>query len=236
MEVVKEFSKFANEYEKHNIIQTAVVKKLCESLDKAFYENILDVGAGTGGVYEELHQKNIKFSNFVALDFSQKMLDIHHTDCNIKKLCLDFNQKKFSSVFKVHEFDLLISSSALQWSHDLSQVLQELSLLSHNFVFSFFTANTFKTLHQRANIESPILSTELIIEALNKFFIYDLELVEYQLKFDSVREMLHYIKKSGVSGGVKQLSYKQMKMLIMEYKLDYLEFEVLFVKVRSKKK
>jgi malonyl-CoA O-methyltransferase len=45
--------------------------------------------------------------------------------------------------------------------------------------------------------------------------------------------MFRYIKKSGVSGGEKQLSYKQMKMLMEKYPLNYLEFEVLFVEATS---
>jgi len=45
--------------------------------------------------------------------------------------------------------------------------------------------------------------------------------------------MFRYIKKSGVSGGEKQLSYKQIKHLMKAYPLDYLEFEVLFIKADS---
>jgi malonyl-CoA O-methyltransferase len=46
--------------------------------------------------------------------------------------------------------------------------------------------------------------------------------------------MLNYIKKSGVSGGEKKLTYKQVKNLIKNYPLDYLEFEVLFVDATSR--
>ena len=52
---------------------------------------------------------------------------------------------------------------------------------------------------------------------------------------DSVHDMLRYIKRSGVGGGVKQLGYKEMKSLMLEYPLKYLEFEVIFVKVLRKK-
>jgi aminopeptidase N len=56
------------------------------------------------------------------------------------------------------------------------------------------------------------------------------ELKEYRLYFETVREMFNYIKKSGVSGGDQQLTYTQTKQLMKQYPLDYLEFEVLFVK------
>ncbi len=235
MKVVKEFSRFAHEYSKYNVIQKEVAKRLCELLDENTYEKILDLGAGDGAIYQNLVNQNISFSNFVALDFSQEMLNLHPRHHNIKKVCLDFNQEGFSSKFRKNEFNLLISSSALQWSKNLPQVLAELSTLADEHLFSFFTSNTFKTLHQTIGIKSPVLKQEEILLSLDKFFNYDLEVTQYKLNFNSTHEMLRYIKRSGVSGGVRQLSYKEMKRLLLAYPLDYLEFEVIFVKVLSKK-
>jgi malonyl-CoA O-methyltransferase len=45
--------------------------------------------------------------------------------------------------------------------------------------------------------------------------------------------MFQYIKRSGVSGGEKQLGFKEIKVLMNSYPLDYLEFEVLFVNTVS---
>jgi malonyl-CoA O-methyltransferase len=235
MKVVNEFSRFAHEYSKYNVIQKDVAKRLCQLLDKNSYRKILDVGAGDGAIYENLSEQKIKFSKFVALDFSKEMLDIHSSDRIVEKVCLDFNEKNFASTFKVNEFDLIISSSALQWSSSLSNVLKELSGLADEYSFSFFTANTFKTLHKTIKMSSPVLKKEEILNSLDEFFNYELEVIEYKIDFDSVYEMLRYIKKSGVSGGVKQLGYKQMKTLMLEYPLSYLEFEVLLVKVIEKK-
>jgi malonyl-CoA O-methyltransferase len=53
--------------------------------------------------------------------------------------------------------------------------------------------------------------------------------VRYRLAFDSVREMFRYIKRSGVSGNRNLLKYKEMKSLMQNYPLDYLEFEVVFI-------
>jgi len=105
----------------------------------------------------------------------------------------------------------------------------------YEFLFSFFTANTFKTLHRVLEIESPILTKEEILDSLDIYFEYELEVVEYRMNFESVHEMLRYIKHSGVSGGQKQLSYMQIKNLMSIYPLDYLEFEVMFVKVSGKR-
>lgn len=235
MKVVKAFSKFAHEYNKYNIIQKEVAKKLCSYLENKSYSNILDLGAGDGAIYTQLIKREIQFKQFTALDFSQEMLDIHPQKSKIEKICLDFNSPEFSNFFKKNQFEIIIASSSLQWSTNLTSVLSSLSHFSTQFYFSFFTANTFKTLHATAKINSPIYSKEEILEDLNKLFNYEVETINYTLNFDSVHEMLRYIKKSGVNGGIKQLSYKQMKSLILNYPLDYLEFEVMFIKGELKK-
>ena len=88
-------------------------------------------------------------------------------------------------------------------------------------------------MHETAQITSPIYSEGVLRETIEKYYGAAFELKKYKLHFESVREMFNYIKKSGVSGGEKQLTYKQTKKLMKNYSLDYLEFEVLFVKAAS---
>ncbi len=229
MKIVKEFSRFAEEYRKHNIIQEEVAKRLTLMLHHNKYSKVLDLGCGSGAVYTNLLKCGIEVESFVALDFSKEMLALHPSGCNIEKKCLDFNKKTSFASYKEREFDVLLSASALQWSEDLYQVLEQISTLAEEYYFAFFTSNTFKTLHQTANINSPIYAKEHIIEALDRRYNYKTELVEYRLDFTSVHEMLRYIKRSGVSGGGGQLGYKDIKKLMQTYPLNYLEFEVLFV-------
>jgi len=235
MKIVEAFSKFAYEYNKYNVIQKEVAKKLTSFLKRNSYGKILDLGSGDGEIYKNLEKKNIKFKRFVALDFSDEMLTLHPTSESVKKICSDFNHISCFSNFKDNEFDLLISSSALQWSEDLLSTFSHISKLSSECYFSFFTSDTFKTLHRTANITSPIYPKDTILEVLDKIFIYEFEVEKYRLEFNSVHEMLRYIKRSGVSGGVEQLNYRQMRALMLNYPLTYLEFEVLFVKIRSKR-
>ena len=230
MKIVKEFSRFAEEYKKHNMIQVEVASRLTSMLDKKRYSRVLDLGCGSGAVYDNLSKKNISTDKFIAFDFSQEMLNLHPSSLNVEKVCSDFNRKESFLAYKNSEFDVLISASALQWSDDLSVVLKSISSLANRYYFAFFTSKTFATLHKTAGIKSPIYSKEFIVENLNKYYNYELEVVEYRLNFSSVREMFQYIKRSGVSGGTGELSYRSMKRLMQEYPLDYLEFEVIFVK------
>jgi malonyl-CoA O-methyltransferase len=230
MKIVKEFSRFAEEYTKHNMIQVEVASRLTSMLEKKRYKKVLDIGCGSGAVYDNLSKKNILVDKFIAFDFSKEMLNLHPSSLNVEKICSDFNKKESFLAYKNSEFDVLISASALQWSEDLSIVLESISSLANRYYFAFFTSKTFATLHKTAGITSPIYSKEFIVESLNKYYSYELEVVEYRLNFSSVREMFRYIKRSGVSGGTGQLSYRSMKRLMQEYPLNYLEFEVMFVK------
>ena len=230
MKIVKEFSRFADEYNRHNIIQSEVAVMLTSMLNKQHYTKMLDLGSGSGAVYNSLEKKQIIVKKFIALDFSDEMLNHHPSASNIQKKCLDFNQFSFFKDYNSNEFDVVISASALQWSSNLSLLLHSISHLASEYYFAFFTSNTFATLHQCSGAKSPIYSKEEIIDALKSTgYKFESIVKSYRLEFISVREMFRYIKQSGVSGGTGQLTYQQMKKLMREYPLDYLEFEVLFI-------
>ena len=234
MNVVQEFSRFANLYDTYNIIQSQVAKKLVSLIENKYYNQVIDIGCGSGVVYKKMIEDEIIFDRFIAVDFSQEMLNIHPTLPKIEKKCLDFNSHKSFKLLQNNKYDLLVSSSALQWSVNLDMTLRELSLIAKEYCFSFFTANTFATLHKVAGVKSPIYRVDSIKSVINKYYNFSFEIVNYRLSFDNVLEMFQYIKKSGVSGGEKQLSYKQIKEVIKEYPLDYLEFEVLFIRAKRK--
>ncbi len=231
---IKEFSRFAKAYAQYNIIQSEVAQTLVSQLPLKSYRTIIDIGAGSGKVYQKLLERKILFKRFIALDSSLEMLEIHPEDACIEKVCADFNREQtFESLKAAKDETILLSSSALQWSRDLDFTIAQLSALSDQAYFAIFTSNTFKTLHAYAEVDSPIYSTEILKKIIDSHYDASYELRQYKLHFDSVYEMFRYIKKSGVSGGEKRLGYKETKALMKDYPLDYLEFEVLFVKAKT---
>ena len=233
--VIEEFSRFAHQYDQHNVIQAKVAKILVDKLPLNAYNRILDIGCGSGEVFKNLKDQDISFEEFVAFDSSQPMLDIHPTEKRVIKVCADFNDRKFLKTLPFETYDLLLSSSALQWSRDLDFTLGELATLSQTFHAAIFTSGTFKTLHHVANIKSPIYSAQTVQENILKHYSdVSFELHHFTLSFESTREMFRYIKKSGVSSGEKKLSYRETKQLMETYPLDHLEFEVLFVEAENK--
>ena len=226
---VKEFSRFAHVYDQYNMIQTEVAKTLVGSLKKHHYSTVIDIGCGSGAIINNFKDKGISYDTFIAIDLSEEMLSRHPSGKNIIKVHADFSTPGILKEYCGDTKALVISSSALQWSKALDVTLSYLAKCGSLSHFAIFTSNTFKTLHQTADIRSPIYSEEFLKESIKKYYSASFYTKAYQLEFKNTREIFRYIQKSGVSGGKRQLDYKQMKRVMEEYPLPYLEFEVLFV-------
>ena len=224
-----QFSKYAKEYKSHNIIQQICAKSLVREL-KEQPKRILELGCGSGQVFNHITWA-IDF--YKAIDFSSSMCELHPKGENIEVKCFDFDTQEFLDEIKNDKFDIVLSSSALQWSKDLSRIIQHLSYITDEINAVLFTSNTFKTIQNITQTKSPILDEESIKEAFSKYFDCEFETIMYKLEFDNKKDLFDYIKKSGVSGSAS-LDFKDAKKLYKEYSLNYLEFEVIFVKTISK--
>ncbi|MEO1938628.1 MAG: methyltransferase, partial [Sulfurimonas sp.] len=127
-------------------------------------------------------------------------------------------------------FERVISASALQWAEDLERTFSSIASLNAPVALAIFSANTFKTLNDTANLP-PLLRSRETLEELKKRYFPDalFEVMEYKLEFENVRDIFRYIKRSGVSGSRKVLSYKETKELMQQYPNNILEFEVVFI-------
>ena len=230
MSVKNQFSKYAKDYKNHNIIQQIVAKSLVREL-KTKPKRILELGCGSGQVYNHISW-DLDF--YKAIDFSASMCELHPRAKNVEIKCFDFDTVEFLNEIKNDTYDIVLSSSALQWSKDLSKIIKQLSLITKEINAVLFTSNTFKTIQNITKTKSPILDEQSIKEAFNKYFKCEFETIMYKLEFDNKKDLFDYIKKSGVSGGNSSLDFKDAKKLYKNYNLNYLEFEVIFVKTISK--
>ncbi len=225
MKISSEFSKYASEYENYNIIQKKVIDKLLSTL-KTQPKDILDLGCGSGELCKKI---DWQYNSFIGVDFAKNMLELHPKSDKIKCIYGDFNDENLFKELKKHHYDHIFSASALQWADDLETVFRHIKTLNAPVSLAIFTSNTFKTLHNTAGLNSILASASSILKIQAKFFKTNFEIVNYKLRFNSVREMFRYIKKSGVSASRRVLTYKQTKKLMQEYPLDYLEFEIVFI-------
>jgi len=221
-----EFSKRASSYQKHNIIQEKVVKKLIENIHSN-PKKILDLGCGSGAVYQ-----NITWSvdQFIGVDKATNMCDLHPRDKCVQLINEDFEALKFQ------KSDIVISSSALQWARNLDSLFKKIASNTNEIAFSIFCDGTFKTIYEVANLKPFLPNSSELIKLLNRYFEFKHEVIHYKLEFEDNLSKFRYIKNSGVSGGERKLSFKDTKKLIASYPHEYLEFEVMFVWGKIKKR
>lgn len=225
MSIDLEFSKFAHEYERYNIIQEQVADELIGLLDFR-PRNILDLGCGSGALAKRI---TWPVERFVGVDFAERMLQRHPKSASTECFLGDFDDPALYQKLLRYRFDCVLSSSALQWAKDLDFVFAQVARFKTAFCFAVFTSGTFETVHKEAGIDSPLRSADEVLTLVKKHLQCKHHLRNYRLSFQDNYEMFRYIKRSGVSGNRKILSYKDTKSLIENYPLDYLEFEVLFL-------
>ncbi|MBD3841815.1 MAG: methyltransferase [Campylobacterales bacterium] len=221
-----EFSNHAPQYNQYNIIQQIVAKALVRELSFK-PKTILELGCGSGQVFKNI---DFEFDHYKAIDFSQKMCMIHPKHPKLAVKCLDFDSIEFINELNGSFYDVVLSSSALQWSKNLNGIIQKVSKITNNIEMVLFTNNTFKTLFSITNTRSPILDLVTIKDVFSRYFLCQFETIEYKIEFETKKELFDYIKNSGVGAGNKMLNFKQAKQLYKEYPHNYLEFEVVFIK------
>ena len=226
MKISSEFSKYAAHYGEYNVIQNQVAQKLLTFVTTK-PRKVLDLGCGSGALIKKI---DWDMEHFVGVDFAPGMLELHPKAKHVECIYGNFNDAALFEHLRTSVFDYIFSASALQWAEDLDALCKNILTLNAPVALAIFTANTFKTLNTIAGLE-PLLRSRKEIKRLQKEYFADakFEVVEYKLEFESVRDMFRYIKKSGVSGSRKLLSYKETKKLMEMYPLNYLEFEVAFI-------
>lgn len=233
MRVKEQFNKYASYYHNNSIIQSKGVELLVETLPNNLGRTI-DLGCGSGRLFKELYKKSKSFKRFYGVDFAESMLRLHPRAENVKLLTADFNKKESFDRLRELKAQTLLSASALQWAKDIDFTLEQCATLAPFAGLFLFCSGTFKTLHKSVGLRSPIHSCEKIESAFKSHYkAAKIEKYNFSLPFATTLDMLRYIKLSGVSGNL-QLSYTQMKHILENYPLKYLEFETILLTGESR--
>lgn len=225
MNISHEFSRFAEAYATYDDIQRQVARRLMEQLpDRP--RRILDLGCGRGALYQLI---DWQIEHFIGVDFAPRMLELHPKATNVECIFGDFNNPALYEHLQMIGFDRIFSASALQWSDDLAGALRLIRTLNAPVSLAIFTSGTFATLLKTAGVPPLLRSADVVEATVRTYFSAPMECVRYQIHFENTRQMLRYIKHSGVSGNRNLLTLTQTRRLMQAYPLDYLEFEVFFI-------
>ena len=221
---MNQFSKNAYRYDDYADVQKEVVRHLLASIVTT-PQTILDLGCGSGAIFCNIPWK---FTAFTGVDSAPKMCERHPKAPHVTIICEDFEADSLAAQLQP-PYDLLISSSALQWAQDIHRLIEKIALTCQEGAFAVFTDQTFQTIYEMSHIPKFLPEAKSLLKVFEKHFTCKSELKTYRLFFDDNLSLFRSIKKSGVSGGKKYLTVSQTKDLIRHYPHDYLEFEVLFV-------
>ena len=119
-ELIKnKFQKSLNTYPEHALLQPNIAHKLAEFIDKD-YEDILEIGSYSGFLTREIVKKT-EFRNYTALDIVDSFDCIKNLSPKIKFILADIEEVELNQ-----KYDLIISSSSLQWCNNLAKTTEKL--------------------------------------------------------------------------------------------------------------
>jgi len=220
--IQKSFSKSSQSYNQNSFIQKDVAKTLVQKIPN-LYPKVADIGCGDGAVIQNI---NWNFEKFLAVDFSKEMLELHKKDKNIEIFKADFDDDSLFQKLADEKYDILISSSAFQWSKNIYKLFKNIEKLNIPTYISIFTNKTFNEIHKYFEIQSPITSTKDILNSASNF---KFEIIQKEVKFKNSLELLQYIKKSGVSGGENIVPNNKIRNLISSNKIHSITLEIIFL-------
>ena len=184
-----QFSKYANEYDNNNIIQQIISKALVRDISTK-PQSILELGCGSGQVFKYIHWN---YFYYEAIDNSIEMCTLHPKSENLIINNFSFDDDEFFNHISNKYYDIVISSSAMQWSTNIDKLVCNLSKITNNIQVVLFTSNTFKSIYDITHTKSPILDKDTIENIFSKYFKCIFEVLTYKLEFNNKKDMFKYI-------------------------------------------
>lgn len=196
--VADNFSRAAKDYDANALMQKNIAANLIKLAKPYISDNlkILDVGSGTGFIAQNLSQKIMQSD--IAIGMCKQSAKISDS------VCADVENLPFKSGY----FDIVLSSSSLQWVNSLQNALGEVGrVLSSNgyFIFSTFGTDTLKELkycYAENNIIPKTLKfndefeiKELLENSVFKIISYSDEVIFHE--FPSLKHLLRSITDIG---------------------------------------
>ncbi len=211
--VSEDFSKAAKTYDAAAVVQQEICDRALERLQmlKLKPSMILDIGSGTGKSVRGL-QAQFPQSQVIASDISLSMLLQAQQSHNSPRqatpsICCDAEHLPF----KDESFDLIFSTSTLQWCEDLHQVFAVCSRILKTdgvLIFTSFGPDTLKELRQswlQVDTKNHVHNFidmhhigDLLLENHYADPVVDMEVIT--LEYQQVRQLLHDLKDTGSRG------------------------------------
>ncbi len=229
--VAKSFGRAAHHYEESAKAQRQIVIHLMELLRGVYTPDnqgdieVLELGSGTGLLSRAIVNEYAP-KRFVINDITPEMAEFAPEGDGVSFICGDAENCQFEG-----QFDLVVSSSAMQWFVDPEGFIARMSRYLKKggvIALSSFGVDNFKELKSLTGRGLRYHTAEDYRAMFGEG--YTLNIVDEQLltlHFGSSKELLSHLKLTGVNGGLSQqrLTISQTKRLIEEYDSNYTSAE-----------
>ena len=191
------FSKSAASYDQYADLQRQMMGKVLSLVDKE-YPAILDLGCGTGVLAGMLAEK-FSASRIVGIDFAPGMVEYAKKIFNAPNVSFSVDDAENLS-FKTAEFDLVVSSAALQWMDYKEGIKEAARVLKQGgkFVFATFGPKTLQELRKTGLSVNDFPAQNELEEILGIYFKnINLQTEVVMHKYSTIYDLFKYLKAIG---------------------------------------
>ena len=205
----KNFSRYAQTYDKYADIQRRTASELLGLINKNGFRRILEIGCGTGN-YTLLLRNKFKDARLSAIDVSPAMIQM--ASAKLKESGIKFSVADAEELNLEGNFDLITSNACFQWFEDLGRALERYAgylYLNGRIIFSIFGPDTFKELNEvleSLDLRVPrngfnlVSGDKLKVTLANNFKEVKIEEFTYEEDFPCLKDLLRKIKYTGTRG------------------------------------
>lgn len=208
------FDKFLNTYDNYAFVQKKVAQKLIRFLQKdEEFKTILEIGCGTG-IYSKKLVSHIKYQNIILNDLCDSENYVSHIEKS-KFIIEDMD------TFEYKKYSLITSSSVFQWSKNLDQLLDKISIATDRLLFSIYVDGNLPEIKNDFGVSLEYVKHEdILLKLKRKFKFVDYKIENIILKFSTPLEALKHLKYTGVTGIRKNIEIAKIRNF-KETKLTY---------------
>lgn len=225
--IKQRFAKSITTYSECAKAQKQIAEHLAQKIKEytnGTFQNALELGAGTGFLTQQILQK-ISINKLTCNDMVEEYKELLQAECKKTNTSFDFipcdleNTKNFTETY-----DLIASSSALQWIVELEQLFAQLHLkLKEQGIFAFSTFGKKNLIEFRKILRQGLYYPDLdfLLSILKKNFTIDyFAEQEIIMQFASPIEVLKHIKNTGVNSLIRT---KLTKQKLNQFNTQYLQ-------------
>ncbi len=213
----RRFSKAAQTYDHHADVQTELVARLENLLDRALKpEKVLELGCGTGNLTLPLRLFYPE-AQMTALDFAPDMLLVAQEKLRGQRVDFVCEDGELFLASCRKRFDLICSNGTMQWFGNLPQSLADAATLLRpggQFIGTIFGPKTMQELGEglaglfagqfRLPTHRFLTHNELTTLLENLFSMVEVEEYQARREYESLADLLDHIRKTGTGGGQEQ--------------------------------